>query len=128
MVKVKSDIEIARGEEETDHGAQREARYTSRAFAALHHGQRGTAGYGNLPDCMAEAQYLFLTDPNLRSAPTGHAMPLRKVGLSAGGGFDVVTCGQVMTMPSLPESCQLEKSSSMEKDRSRNCSDRWTCS
>jgi len=60
------------------------------------------AGYGHLPVCMAKTQYSFSTDPNLRGAPSGHAVPIREVRLSAGAGFIVVICGQIMTMPGLP--------------------------
>ena len=60
-------------------------------------------GYGNLPICMAKTQYSFTTDPNRRGAPNGHAIPIREVRLSAGAGFIVVICGEVMTMPGLPK-------------------------
>ena len=60
-------------------------------------------GYGHLPVCMAKTQYSFSTDPNLRGAPTGHSLPVREVRLSAGAGFIVVICGEVMTMPGLPK-------------------------
>ncbi|MCT8160970.1 formate--tetrahydrofolate ligase [Pseudoruegeria sp. SHC-113] len=59
-------------------------------------------GYGHLPVCMAKTQYSFSTDPNLRGAPTGHSVPVREVRLSAGAGFIVVICGEIMTMPGLP--------------------------
>ena len=59
-------------------------------------------GYGNLPVCMAKTQYSFTTDPNVRGAPTGHSVPVREVRLSAGAGFVVVICGEIMTMPGLP--------------------------
>ena len=59
-------------------------------------------GYGHLPVCMAKTQYSFSTDPNLRGAPVGHSVPVREVRLSAGAGFVVVVCGEVMTMPGLP--------------------------
>jgi formate--tetrahydrofolate ligase len=59
-------------------------------------------GYGNLPICMAKTQYSFSTDPSLRGAPTGHSVPIREVRLSAGAGFVVVVCGEIMTMPGLP--------------------------
>ncbi|MGA0912907.1 MAG: formate--tetrahydrofolate ligase [Candidatus Puniceispirillaceae bacterium] len=59
-------------------------------------------GYGDLPVCMAKTQYSFTTDPNRRGAPTGHSLPIREVRLSAGAGFVVVICGDVMTMPGLP--------------------------
>lgn len=59
-------------------------------------------GYGNLPVCMAKTQYSFSTDPNLRGAPTGHTVSVREVRLSAGAGFVVAICGEIMTMPGLP--------------------------
>ena len=59
-------------------------------------------GYGNLPVCMAKTQYSFSTDPNLRGAPANHSVPVREVRLSAGAGFIVVVCGEIMTMPGLP--------------------------
>ncbi len=59
-------------------------------------------GYGDLPICMAKTQYSFSTDPNLRGAPTGHSVPVREVRISAGAGFIVVVCGEIMTMPGLP--------------------------
>jgi formate--tetrahydrofolate ligase len=60
------------------------------------------AGYGDLPVCMAKTQYSFSTDPNLKGAPSGHVVPVREVRLSAGAGFLVVICGEIMTMPGLP--------------------------
>ena len=60
------------------------------------------AGYGHLPVCMAKTQYSFTTDPNRRGAPLDHSVPVREVRLSAGAGFVVVICGEIMTMPGLP--------------------------
>src|SRR6056297_3305170 len=59
-------------------------------------------GYGALPVCMAKTQYSFTTDPTRRGAPTGHSVPIREVRLSAGAGFVIVICGEIMTMPGLP--------------------------
>jgi formate--tetrahydrofolate ligase len=59
-------------------------------------------GYGDLPVCMAKTQYSFSTDPTLRGAPDGHIVPVREVRLSAGAGFIVAICGEIMTMPGLP--------------------------
>ncbi len=67
------------------------------------------AGYGHLPICMAKTQYSFSTDPNLRGAPTGHSLPVREVRLSAGAGFVVAICGDIMTMPGLPRVPSAEK-------------------
>jgi formate--tetrahydrofolate ligase len=61
------------------------------------------AGYGHLPICVAKTQYSFTTDPNVRGAPTGHTVPVREVRLSAGAGFIVAICGEIMTMPGLPK-------------------------
>lgn len=76
-------------------------------------------GYGGLPICMAKTQYSFSTDPTLRGAPTGHSVPVREVRISAGAGFIVVVCGEIMTMPGLPrvpaaESICLNKSGEIE--------------
>ena len=60
-------------------------------------------GYGNLPICVAKTQYSFTTDPTVRGAPTGHTVPVREVRLSAGAGFVVAICGEIMTMPGLPK-------------------------
>ena len=60
-------------------------------------------GYGDLPVCMAKTQYSFTTDPMRRGAPTGFDIPVREVRLSAGAGFIVAICGEIMTMPGLPK-------------------------
>lgn len=59
-------------------------------------------GYGHLPVCIAKTQYSFSTDPNLKGAPSEHVVALREVRLSAGAGFIVIVCGDIMTMPGLP--------------------------
>ncbi len=59
-------------------------------------------GFGHFPICIAKTQYSFSTDPNLKGAPSGHVLPVREVRLSAGAGFMVVICGEIMTMPGLP--------------------------
>ena len=59
-------------------------------------------GYGDLPVCIAKTQYSFSTDPTLVGAPSGHELHVREVRLSAGAGFVVIICGDVMTMPGLP--------------------------
>ncbi|MCU0908451.1 MAG: formate--tetrahydrofolate ligase, partial [Rhodobacteraceae bacterium] len=60
------------------------------------------AGHGDLPVCMAKTQYSFSTDPSLRGAPEGFDVHVREVRLSAGAGFVVAVCGDIMTMPGLP--------------------------
>jgi formate--tetrahydrofolate ligase len=65
-------------------------------------------GYGHLPVCMAKTQYSFTTDPDRRGAPVGFSVPVREVRLSAGAGFVVVICGEIMTMPGLPRTPSAE--------------------
>jgi len=66
------------------------------------------AGFGNLPICIAKTQYSFTTDPNRRGAPEGFTIPVREVRLSAGAGFVVAICGEIMTMPGLPRAPSAE--------------------
>lgn len=60
-------------------------------------------GYGDLPVCIAKTQYSLSSDASLRGAPEGHVLTVRDVRLSAGAGFIVVICGDIMTMPGLPK-------------------------
>ncbi|MBA3780638.1 MAG: formate--tetrahydrofolate ligase [Nocardioides sp.] len=60
-------------------------------------------GYGTLPVCVAKTQYSFSTDPTSLGAPSGHELHVREVRLSAGAGFVVMVCGDMMTMPGLPQ-------------------------
>jgi formate--tetrahydrofolate ligase len=60
------------------------------------------AGFGALPVCMAKTQYSFSADPTKLGAPEGFTLPVRDVRLSAGAGFVVALCGDIMTMPGLP--------------------------
>jgi formate--tetrahydrofolate ligase len=66
-------------------------------------------GYGRLPVCMAKTQYSFSADPTKLGAPTGHVVPVREVRLSAGAGFVVAICGDIMTMPGLPREPSAER-------------------
>jgi formate--tetrahydrofolate ligase len=60
------------------------------------------AGFGHLPVCMAKTQYSFSADPKQLGAPEGFTLPVRDVRLSAGAGFVVAICGDILTMPGLP--------------------------
>jgi formate--tetrahydrofolate ligase len=66
-------------------------------------------GHGHLPICVAKTQYSFSADPGLRGAPSGHVVPVRDVSLSAGAGFVVALCGDIMRMPGLPRSPAAER-------------------
>ena len=59
-------------------------------------------GFSHLPVCIAKTQYSFSADPSLLGAPENHVLPVRDVRLSAGAGFVVAICGEIMTMPGLP--------------------------
>ncbi len=58
-------------------------------------------GYGNLPICVAKTQYSFSADPKALNAPTDHIVPVVDARLSAGAGFVVLLCGDIMTLPGL---------------------------
>ena len=60
------------------------------------------AGFRKVPVCIAKTQYSFSSDPTALGAPSGHTLPVREVRLSAGAGFVVAVCGDIMTMPGLP--------------------------
>ncbi len=62
------------------------------------------AAHPGLPVCIAKTQYSFSADPTAVGAPNGHILPVREVRLSAGAGFVVAICGDIMTMPGLPRS------------------------
>ncbi len=59
-------------------------------------------GFGDLPICVAKTQYSFSADPTALGAPSGHIVPVVDARLSAGAGFVVLTCGDIMTLPGLP--------------------------
>ena len=61
------------------------------------------AGYGNLPVCIAKTQSSISDDPKRKGAPTGWKLTVRELTVSAGAGFVVPVCGQMMLMPGLPK-------------------------
>ncbi|MCS6870174.1 MAG: formate--tetrahydrofolate ligase [Anaerolineae bacterium] len=67
------------------------------------------AGLGNLPICMAKTHLSLSHDPNLRGAPRGFTLPIREVRASVGAGFIYPICGEMHTMPGLPEHPAAEK-------------------
>jgi formate--tetrahydrofolate ligase len=60
-------------------------------------------GFDRLPVCIAKTQYSFTDDPTRRGAPTGFALHVRSLTLSAGAGFVVALMGDILTMPGLPK-------------------------
>ncbi len=59
-------------------------------------------GFGGLPVCVAKTQYSFSTEPAALGLADGRPLKVREVRLSAGAGFVVMICGDIMTMPGLP--------------------------
>jgi formate--tetrahydrofolate ligase len=59
-------------------------------------------GFGRLPVCIAKTQYSLSADEEALGRPTGFSLIVTDVSLSAGAGFVVVHCGDIMTMPGLP--------------------------
>ncbi len=66
-------------------------------------------GFGKLPICMAKTHLSFSHDPALKGAPTGFTLPIREVRASVGAGFIYPLCGEMTTMPGLPEHPAAEK-------------------
>lgn len=60
-------------------------------------------GYEQLPVCMAKTQYSLSDNPKQLGCPTNFEITVRGVSLSAGAGFIVVLCGDMMRMPGLPK-------------------------
>ncbi|MDH4337009.1 MAG: formate--tetrahydrofolate ligase, partial [Candidatus Krumholzibacteria bacterium] len=59
-------------------------------------------GYGKLPVCIAKTQSSLSDNPKLIGAPKGFTITVTDAILSAGAGFIVVVCGDMMLMPGLP--------------------------
>jgi formate--tetrahydrofolate ligase len=78
----------------------RQVTWDSKARRRLQRFERD--GFADLPVCIAKTQYSFSTDASLVGAPSGHELHVREVRLSAGAGFVVAVCGEIMTMPGLP--------------------------
>jgi len=58
-------------------------------------------GFGNLPVCVAKTQYSLSDDPSKINAPKDFTLHVREIRLSAGAGFLVAICGDIMLMPGL---------------------------
>jgi formate--tetrahydrofolate ligase len=60
-------------------------------------------GFGKLPVCIAKTQMSLSDDPNLRGRPRNFHVTVNELRISAGAGFVVVICGNILTMPGLPK-------------------------
>ena len=59
-------------------------------------------GKGQVPVCMAKTQKSLSASARLRGRPAGFRINVNEIRLSAGAGFVVAICGEMMTMPGLP--------------------------
>ena len=66
-------------------------------------------GLGNTPVCMAKTQYSLTDDPARLGRPRGFRISVNAVRASAGAGFVVAQCGDIMTMPGLPKEPAAER-------------------
>jgi len=60
-------------------------------------------GFEKLPICVAKTAMSLSDDPELRGRPRGFRIRVNELRLSAGAGFIVVICGNIVTMPGLPK-------------------------
>ncbi len=60
-------------------------------------------GFGGLPICMAKTHLSLSHDPTLKGVPKHFTLPIREVRASVGAGFIYPLCGEMRTMPGLPE-------------------------
>ncbi|MCF7521782.1 formate--tetrahydrofolate ligase [Neisseria sp. ZJ106] len=60
-------------------------------------------GLDKLPVCMAKTQYSLSDNAKLLGKPEGFTIQVRGITVSAGAGFIVVLCGNMMKMPGLPK-------------------------
>ncbi len=61
-------------------------------------------GMAHTPVCMAKTQYSLTDNPERLGRPRGFRITVTDVSGSAGAGFVVARCGDIMTMPGLPKS------------------------
>jgi formate--tetrahydrofolate ligase len=60
-------------------------------------------GFGKLPVCIAKTPMSLSDDPARRGRPSGFRIKVNELRISAGAGFVVVICGNIVTMPGLPK-------------------------
>lgn len=59
--------------------------------------------YSDLSVCLAKTPLSISTEAHVKGAPTQFDVPVRELKLCAGAGFIYALCGNVMTMPGLPD-------------------------
>jgi formate--tetrahydrofolate ligase len=100
-IKEKIDIIVKRiyGGEGADYSPQ-----ADRAIEYLE-----SIGLGSTPICMAKTQYSLTDDATKLGRPRGFRISVNEVRPSAGAGFVVAQCGDIMTMPGLPKEPAAER-------------------
>jgi formate--tetrahydrofolate ligase len=83
------------------------AEYTPEAERAIAYIE--SIGLGNTPVCMAKTQYSLSDDASKLGRPRGFRIRVNEVRPSAGAGFVVAQCGDIMTMPGLPKEPAAER-------------------
>jgi formate--tetrahydrofolate ligase len=83
------------------------ADYTPEADRAITYLE--SIGMGNTPVCMAKTQYSLSDDASKLGRPRGFRIHVNEVRASAGAGFVVAQCGDIMTMPGLPKEPAAER-------------------
>ena len=63
----------------------------------------GRHGFANLPVCIAKTPMSLSDVPERRGRPHGFRLTVNELRISAGAGFVVVICGNIVTMPGLPK-------------------------
>ncbi len=66
-------------------------------------------GLDKMPICMAKTQYSLSDNAKLLGCPEGFRITVRGITVSAGAGFIVALCGNMMKMPGLPKVPAAEK-------------------
>jgi formate--tetrahydrofolate ligase len=66
-------------------------------------------GLGGTPICMAKTQYSLTDDASKLGRPRGFRISVNEVRASAGAGYVVAQCGDIMTMPGLPKEPAAER-------------------
>jgi formate--tetrahydrofolate ligase len=60
-------------------------------------------GFANLPVCIAKTPLSLSDNAKLTGRPTNFRITVNELRLSAGAGFVVAICGNIVTMPGLPK-------------------------
>ncbi len=60
-------------------------------------------GFSQFPVCVAKTAMSLSDNPELRGRPRGFRITVNELRLSAGAGFVVAICGNIVTMPGLPK-------------------------